>query len=204
MRPSTRFSSPTASTFVDVGEVQDRPPAPGRRRGHSGRPIRPTPRSLHFSTGETAKSLASGPLSCNRSRPPFRTLRRSSSRAEESNAISAVVLAENLRVGGARSRRCLLRRWRQRPAPSNPQPAGRARRHRVGPPARIARPNLPRSIRDAEARRDNEIIAGLVERHHLGLFDLWSATGPPWRDKSAVGWSTERPWLPRVGRPPPS
>ncbi len=48
--------------------------------------------------------------------------------------------------------------------------------------------NLPRGLREAEARGHNDLIAGLAERHHLRLVDLWSATGPPWRGKYAADW----------------
>ena len=48
--------------------------------------------------------------------------------------------------------------------------------------------NLPRGLREARARRHNELIASLVERHHLRLVDLWAATGPPWRGKYAADW----------------
>ena len=48
--------------------------------------------------------------------------------------------------------------------------------------------NLPRGLREARARRHNEVIGSLVERHHLRLVDLWAATGPPWRGKYAADW----------------
>lgn len=48
--------------------------------------------------------------------------------------------------------------------------------------------NLPRGLREADARRHNEAIAELARRHGLRLIDLWSATGPPWRGKYAADW----------------
>lgn len=48
--------------------------------------------------------------------------------------------------------------------------------------------NLPRGLREAEARRHNEVIAGLADRHSLRLVDLWATTGPPWRGKYAADW----------------
>jgi len=48
--------------------------------------------------------------------------------------------------------------------------------------------NLPRGLREAQARGVNDVIAGLAEGHHLRLVDLWSATGPPWRGKYAADW----------------
>ncbi len=48
--------------------------------------------------------------------------------------------------------------------------------------------NLPRGLREADARRHNDVITDLAARHDLRLVDLWSATGPPWRGKYAADW----------------
>lgn len=48
--------------------------------------------------------------------------------------------------------------------------------------------NLPRGLREAQAARWNVVVAEVARRHHLGLVDLWSATGPPWRGKYAADW----------------
>ena len=45
--------------------------------------------------------------------------------------------------------------------------------------------NLPRGLRQRRAADVNQVIAHLVQRHHLRLVDLWSRTGPPWRGKFA-------------------
>ena len=48
--------------------------------------------------------------------------------------------------------------------------------------------NLPRGLRERDARNVNELVAELASVHDLRLVDLWVATGPPWRGKYAADW----------------
>lgn len=43
--------------------------------------------------------------------------------------------------------------------------------------------NMPRGLRETDARRVNEVVASLALQHQLRLVDLWAVTGPPWRGK---------------------
>lgn len=48
--------------------------------------------------------------------------------------------------------------------------------------------NLPRGVRERAAGPLNAAIERLVVAHRLRLVDLWSNTGPPWRDKFSADW----------------
>ncbi|MEX2269575.1 MAG: GDSL-type esterase/lipase family protein [Acidimicrobiia bacterium] len=43
--------------------------------------------------------------------------------------------------------------------------------------------NLPRGLRERRAQQVNGYIERVAREHRLRLVDLWSTTGPPWRDK---------------------
>ncbi len=48
--------------------------------------------------------------------------------------------------------------------------------------------NLPRGLRERDARQVNQLVAELASTHELRLVDLWAHTGPPWRGKYASDW----------------
>ena len=58
----------------------------------------------------------------------------------------------------------------------------------VALPAGSLLANIPRGLREGEAKRVNDRIAELVVAHDLKVVDLWSATGPPWKGKYAADW----------------